>query len=211
VGVICATLGGGGYLIRVCHELGLRVPEDVAVVGQDDTDLAIASQPPLTTVLPAAQQIGREAMLLLDQMMDGKPAPKEPVRHDAMDLHVRESTGLKRAAICDIAAALDYINQHACHGVSVEQVIKETQRVSKVTFHKHFQAATGQSPGEAIQQRQVEEARRLLANTELSVTTIAENCGFSDSSNFARNFRALQEMTPMEYRKQSRLRKASAK
>jgi len=210
-GVICATLGGGGYLIRVCHELGLRVPEDIAVLGQDDSDLAIASQPPLTTVLPAAQQIGREAMQLLDQMMDGKPAPKEPVRLNAMDLHVRESTGLKRAAICDIAAALEYINQHACHGVSVEQVIKETQRVSKVTFHKHFQTATGQSPGEAIQQRQVEEARRLLANTELSITTIAENCGFSDGSNFARSFRAVQGITPMAYRKQSQLKKPSAK
>jgi ABC-type sugar transport system substrate-binding protein len=82
------SLGGGGYLIRVCQELGLRVPEDVAVVGVDDDDLAIASSPTLTTVLPAAQIIGREAMRLLDQMMRGKPAMPEPVRLDAMDLRV---------------------------------------------------------------------------------------------------------------------------
>jgi len=204
VGVFCQDLGGGGYLIRVCHELGLRVPEDVAVVGVDDDDLAIASNPPLTTVLPAAQHIGREAMQLLDEMMSGKAAPAEPVRLEAMNLHVRESTSLKRAEICDIAAALEYINQHACQGVSVEQVIKETQKVSKVTFHKHFQTATGQTPGEAIQQRQMEEVRRLLANTELSMTTIAEHCGFGDSSGFARSFRAFQGMSPRDFRKQAR-------
>lgn len=200
-GVFCQDLGGGGYLIRVCRELGLRVPEDVAVVGVDDDDLAIASHPPLTTVLPAAQQIGREAMQLLDEMMNGKAAPAEPLRLESMNLHVRESTGLKRAEICDIAAALEYINQHACQGVSVEQVIRATQHVSKVTFHKHFQAATGQTPGEAIQQRQMEEACRLLANTELSMTTIAEHCGFGDSSGFARSFRACQGMSPSDYRK----------
>ena len=204
VGVLCPTIGGGGYLIRVCHKLGLRVPEDVAVVGVDDDDLAIASDPSLTTVLFAANQIGRESMVVLNQMMSGKPVPSEGIRVNAMDLHVRESTGLKRAQICDIAAALDYISRHACHGVSVEQVIKETQRVSYATFHTHFKAATGQTPGEAIQQSQIEEAQRLLANTELSITTIAENSGFCNSSNFARTFRARQGMTPRDYRNRAR-------
>ncbi len=208
VGVVCPTTGGGGYLIRACHKLGLRVPEDIAVVGVDDADLAIASTPALTTVLLAGHQIGREAMQLLDQMMNGKPAPKEVVLLNAMDLHVRESTGLKRSQICDIGAALEYINQHACHGVSVEQVVKETQRVSYVTFHKHFQAATGQTPGEAIQRRQIEEAQRLLANTELSITTIAENSGFCNSSNFARTFRARQGMSPRDYRKKAQAKKS---
>jgi len=204
VGVFCPNLGGGGYLIRVCHELGLRVPADVAVVGADDTDLAIANEPTLTTVLPAAQHIGREAMRMLAEMMSGKPAPSETLRLDTMDLHVRESTSSRRTDSCDIGAALEYISRHGRRGVSVEQVIKETQHVSKVTFHKNFKAATGRTPGEAIQQRQMEEAQRLLAKTQLSVTTIAENCGFCDSSTFAHRFRAVQGKSPMEFRKQAR-------
>ena len=211
VGVISTSFGGGGYLIRVCQELGLRVPEVVAVVGCDDDDLAIASSPTLTSVFPAGQHIGQEAMRLLDQMMQGQPAPTEPVRFDAMVLRVRESTGLKRSETCDIAAALEYIAQHACHGVSVDQVMRETQRVSYATFHKHFQAATGQTPGEAIQHRQVAEARRLLGTTQLSVTTIAESCGFCDNSSFARHFRALQGMSPREYRNQTQAKHGGKK
>ena len=203
VGVINTNIGGGGYLIRVCQELGLRVPEDVAVVGTDDDDLAIASSPTLTSIFPAGQHIGQESMRLLDEMMQGKPAPPEPVRFDSTILRVRESTGLNRPEICDIAAALEYIAQHACHGVSVDQVMKETQRVSYATFHKHFQAATGQTPGEAIQHRQVEEARRLLGTTQLSITAIAESCGFCDNSSFARHFRAWQKMSPRDFRKQA--------
>jgi len=210
VGVICPAIGAGNYLIRVCHELGLKVPEDVAVIGADDSDLALASSPTLTTVVTSAHQIGHEAMQLLDQMMNGKPAPTEPVRIDAMDLHVRESTGLKRAQICDIAAALEYINQHACQHISVAQLIKETQHVCKATFHKYFQVATGQTPGEAIRQRQMEEARRLLDKTELSISSIAECCGFCDNSIFSRSFHGTHGMSPMAYRKQARLKNSNS-
>ncbi len=210
-GVICTTNGGGGYLIRVCHELGLRVPEDVAVLGTDDTDLALASTPTLTTVMADLQQIGRAAMHQLVELLDGTPAPSEPVRIKAMDLHVRESTGLKRPQICDIAAAMEYISQHACHGITVHQMIRETQRVSTKTFYTHFQAITGQTPAEAILQRQIKEAQRLLATTKISITEVAEYCGFSSSSNFARTFRSVRKTSPKDYRKQSQMRRSPAK
>lgn len=203
VGILCPNLGGGNYLIRICHALGLRVPEDVAVICTDDVDWCLASKPTLTSVVPAHEIIGFEAMKLLDQMMNGLPAPDKAVLVEAADLHVRESTGLKRAEICDIAAAVSYINQHACHGLTVERLLRETQHVSKITFRKHFQAATGLAPGETIRQRQFEEARRLLATTRLSITLVAEQSGFGSSSDFARAFRAAQGISPSDYRKQA--------
>ncbi len=201
-GVISPSNGGGGYLIRVCHELGLRVPEDIAVVGVDGTDLALASELAVTTVLPDAQAIGRAAMTLLGEMMRGQPAPPEPVLQEAMELHVRKSTGLRRAEICDITGALEYIDHHACTNLSVEQLIRDTQGVCTKTFYTHFRAATGQTPAQAIQHRRLEEARRLLAHTELPVSTIADLCGYSDYSNFGRAFRAAEKISPSAYRQQ---------
>jgi len=201
VGIYSSYYGAGGYVVRACRALGLRVPEDVAVIGVDDVDLCLASTPTLTSVVPASEVIGLEAMKLLHQMMNGQPAPTEHVRVEAADLHVRQSTGLKEAAVCDIAAAVAYINQHACHGLTVEHLLHETQHVSKVTFHKHFLAATGQTPGDAIRQRQLEAARKLLTETKLPITQIAENCGFNSSSDFARVFRAAQGVPPLTYRK----------
>lgn len=199
-GVFCPETGGGGYVIRVCHALGLRVPEDVAVIGGDDADLSLASRPSLTSVMPMGETIGFEAMRVLEHMMAGNPAPTERIRLDAMDLHVRQSTGILRAQVCDIAAALDYIHQHACNGLSVARLLQATQQVSSKTFHTHFKAATSQTPGEAIQRCQLEEAKRLLAQTELTVTLVAEKSGFGSSSDFARRFRAVEGISPSEFR-----------
>lgn len=202
-GIYCPQMGGGGYVIRVCHVLGLRVPQDIAVIGGDDTDISLSSNPTLTSVMPLGDKIGHESMRILDEMMAGHPGPMERVRIDAVDLFVRQSTGIQRAHLCDIAAALDYIRHHACGGLSVARLLEATQQVSSKTFHTHFKTATGRTPGEAILQRQLEEARRLLAATNLSVTIVAEKSGFGGSSDFARRFRAAEGMSPSEYRQKA--------
>jgi LacI family transcriptional regulator len=202
-GVMSVDHGGGNYLVRVCHALDLRVPEDVAVISADDVDLCLSSTPTLTNVEFANEVIGSEALKALDGMIQGRMPPKPVIAVEAVGLHVRQSTGKKRAEVCDIAGAMNYITQQACYGLTVERLLLETQRVSKMTFHKHFVAATGQTPGEAIRQRQFAEARRLLADTKLSITLVAEQSGFGSSSDFARSFRSAEGMTPRAYREQA--------
>src|SRR5690606_28679467 len=54
---------------------GRRVPDDVAVVGFDDSELARSADPPLTTVRQPIEQLGREmARLLLDQLDGAAPS-----------------------------------------------------------------------------------------------------------------------------------------
>jgi LacI family transcriptional regulator len=200
-GVLCCHLGGGGYLIRCCQALGLRVPDDIAVVGSDDTDLSLASEPTLTSVLLSLDTVGFEALRILTNMIAGEPAPSGIVRLRCADLNVRESTGLRRPQICDIAGALKCIEEHACRGIKVEEVIRQTQRVSKVTFHRHFMDAVGMTPGEAIRKRKLQEVKRLLTGTELPVTMVADLSGFSTPKELARVFRVAENTTPRDYRK----------
>jgi LacI family transcriptional regulator len=64
-----AVLGSNDLLaiatMQVLHERGLRVPEDVAVVGMDDTELAGVTSPSLTSVGLGAHERGRLAARLL--------------------------------------------------------------------------------------------------------------------------------------------------
>ena len=89
----------------------------------------------------------------------------------------------------DIDVAMGYIERHACEGLTPFRVVAETQTVPLVTFHGHFLAATGLTLQAAIRMRQLEEMRRLLLRTELSLPFIAEQCGFPDVRAAADAFR----------------------
>jgi LacI family transcriptional regulator len=202
-GILCCHLGGGGYIIRCCRALGWRVPEDVAVIGSDDTDLSLASDPTLTSVLLSLETVGFEAMRLLMDMIAGRSPRSPTVRLRCADLHVRESTGRRRPEICDISGALECIQEQACRGVTVEEVIHQTQRVSRVTFHRRFREIVGKTPAQAIRERQLQEVRRLLTGSELPVAMISDLCGFSSPKVLARLFRLAEGTTLREYRKRN--------
>jgi LacI family transcriptional regulator len=69
---------------------GLRVPEDVSVVGMDDVPMATHADPPLTTIQVPARQLGCSAWHLLRAVRDGDDAPR--VSTVPFDLVVRAST-----------------------------------------------------------------------------------------------------------------------
>src|SRR3954471_10653895 len=62
-------------VVRALHELGLRLPADISVVGFDDIPGAAFFTPPLTTVRQNFNEVGRRALLtLLDQLESGERA-----------------------------------------------------------------------------------------------------------------------------------------
>jgi DNA-binding LacI/PurR family transcriptional regulator len=67
-------------VLRALHERGRRVPEDVAVVGFDDTPESACFIPPLTTVRQDFHELGQAAVrILVDQLMAGVPGPDRVV------------------------------------------------------------------------------------------------------------------------------------
>ncbi len=72
---------------------GLRVPEDVAVVGFDDIELAKFATPPLTTVSQPKYQLGREATRLLLALLNEEHAPRRRTVVLPPTLIVRTSCG----------------------------------------------------------------------------------------------------------------------
>ncbi|WP_258370096.1 MULTISPECIES: LacI family DNA-binding transcriptional regulator [unclassified Curtobacterium] len=78
-------------VLEVAHELGLRVPEDLSVVGFDDVPLAANATPPLTTVAQPLHDLGAEAVHMLLNLLRGQDVPQH-VQLPAT-LVVRASTG----------------------------------------------------------------------------------------------------------------------
>lgn len=79
-------------VLHAAHERGLRVPEDLSVVGFDDSDEALAFWPALTTVHQNFDEVGRKATTQLLALIDGEPVERQKILIPTR-LVVRDSTG----------------------------------------------------------------------------------------------------------------------
>jgi LacI family transcriptional regulator len=77
--------------IAAAHELGMRVPEDVSVIGFDDVPMASQVYPPLTTIRQPLQQMGRSAVNILLARIAGIESPSDRITLPT-DLILRSST-----------------------------------------------------------------------------------------------------------------------
>lgn len=78
--------------IRTVRQRGLSVPADVSIVGYDDSRLIAFTDPPLTTVRQAVQEMGMAAVQALVDEINGTPAPRDEFLFRP-ELVVRSSTG----------------------------------------------------------------------------------------------------------------------
>jgi DNA-binding LacI/PurR family transcriptional regulator len=88
------VIAAGLYL--AARDRGVRIPEDLSVIGFDDMDFARVLTPPLTTVALDAQLLGSRAFALLQERLAGKRTRKRVVL--PAELRVRESTARCRDA-----------------------------------------------------------------------------------------------------------------
>jgi LacI family xylobiose transport system transcriptional regulator len=79
----------GAY--HAAHQLGLRIPDDLSVVGFDDMPSVRWAIPPLTTIRQPFTEMAAAATLMLLTLAHGEPPPQSRVEL-ATELVVREST-----------------------------------------------------------------------------------------------------------------------
>jgi LacI family transcriptional regulator len=77
--------------LRALHEHGIKVPQEMAIIGFDDIDVSAYVNPPLTTVKVYPEQIGKTAVHLLIERMEGREVPIHAVI--GTSLVVRETCG----------------------------------------------------------------------------------------------------------------------
>jgi LacI family transcriptional regulator len=79
-------------VIRAAHEMGIRIPEDLAVVGFDDIPMAVYVEPALTTIHLPAYGLGWAAVDLLVRIIDDEDTPETNILLDT-EFVIRGSCG----------------------------------------------------------------------------------------------------------------------
>ena len=204
VGVLAANDVRARHVLEACRRFGYRVPDDVAVLGVDNDELICElATPPLSSVVQGTEEIGYRAARLLDTRMRGGDKRVTSVLIDPVTIVERASTDLVATTDRVVADALRFVRQQACQGVGVTQVARGIG-VSRSTLDGHFRRVMGRTVHDEILRVQVNNARTLLATTDLPLDEIALRSGFCHAQYLASIFRRQCGQTPGEYRRRAR-------
>lgn len=201
IGVLAANDVCGTRLIAACREAGVRIPEQVAVLGVDNDEvLCRLTSPPLSSIDPDSPTIGYRAAAILDDLMRGVALASEPIWVPAHGVVIRQSTDTLAIADQDLARAMGFIRERACTGIGVEDVV-ENAGISRATLERKFSACLQITPRQAILKAQMERVKWLLAETNHSLEQIARRTGYKSQSHLSVAFKREFGCTPGEYRK----------
>lgn len=96
--------------------------------------------------------------------------------------------------------AVEYINHHITEDINIDQICAASY-MSKYYFCRLFKKKIGVTVMEYVQKTRIAMAKELLSESNMSVTEIAEACGFSSISYFSRSFKNETSVTPSQYKR----------
>lgn len=203
IGIMAANDHRAMEVVNICRELGLAVPDEMAVVGVDNEQRSCEmAAKPISSVAPDGMRTGVLAAELLGRMMNGEAPPREPVRVPPLKVIVRESSNAYPMQD-EVAAVLRFIETHYTQEISAEALL-ETAGLSRRALEIRFRNAVGRSPFEEIRRRRMLLAEELLSTTEMQIGEVARRCGISEVKTFHPLFRRHTGMSPGDYRRRSR-------
>ena len=145
VGVMAVTDAYAKALAEVCHRLGVRIPEDVALLGVGNMELYCQTAiPPLSSVDTRPRQWGYEAAALMCRLLAGESVPPEGVLIQPRGVVQRESTDVVAVADPLVVRAVRAIRHSAHQPTNVKQLIRD-MTVSRRTLERRFYQAMGRS------------------------------------------------------------------
>ncbi len=111
----------------------------------------------------------------------------------------REGMLLSENTDSDVAKAIDIIEQNFNNSDFRTEKISESLYISETFLRRKFKKHTGKSPKQYLNERRIEEAKKLLESGYFSQKEIAGKCGFSDVKYFRRAFKTATGMKIKDY------------
>lgn len=200
LGVMAALDARGRQVIEACMESGLRVPDEVAVIGVDNDELLCElCDPPLSSIALNSEKAGYEAAELLDRMMRGEKVPPRCISIEPTHVVARQSTEIAATEDPKIADALRFIRHEANRPLSVPDVAEHIG-LSRRSLELRFRRALGHTVLTEIRRAQLERVRAFLIETDWTMAKIAEQCGFANGNYLGKIFRRECGETPQRFR-----------
>ena len=188
-------------ILETCEDGGIAVPEQISLIGMDNSLLAVEAMPiPVSSVNSNLELVGYRGAELLHQIMNGKSVSLEPVRIAPLELVTRRSSDLLAMEHPGVAKSLRFLWENYQKPIGVSDLAR-VAAMSVRNFHQAFVANVGHPPGHEIQRVRIERAKKLLAESDDKMETIAEQCGYESANSFWVAFKRSTGMSPKAFQK----------
>lgn len=203
IGVFAVNDAMSSRIASACTAAGLRIPDDVAIVGvSDDASFCEGQVATLSSIAMNYAAGGRLAVEKLARLAAGREDAAPSVFSPLWVVRRASTTRLDKPDD-DVSRALERIRREACGGLAARDVLKDFG-IPRRTAEMRFRAAVGRSILEEIRRVRLETAKRLLAESRTTIDAVAFQSGYASSAAFATFFRAETGTTPTAWRASAR-------
>jgi LacI family transcriptional regulator len=200
VGIFACFDVRGQQVLDACRSVGLRVPDDAAVVGVDNDSVRCGlADPPLSSVAPDTRSVGYLAAELLGKMLTGQHIAPGLRLLPPLGVIARRSSDALAVEDPELSHALKYIREHACESIGVKQVLAEGH-LSRRALEGRFVKVLGRTAHEEIIRCRIDRAKQLLCDTSLPIKTIAMRVGVGSPEYLSVLFKRVLNISPTDYR-----------
>jgi LacI family transcriptional regulator len=202
VGLFAVTDYRARQVLDACRQIGLRVPQQVAVIGVDNEEVICAHvQPQLTSVARNNQQEGYHAAAILDQLIRGRKVETTEEMIPPIGVVARESTETVAFKDVRLCQAIEYLNKHIEDPIGVQEMASHVG-VSRRWMEYAFRDALKVSPYQYIRNRRLTLAQHLLGEEPATkIYQIARRTGFSSAKQLSMSFCQEFGQSPREYQR----------
>jgi AraC-like DNA-binding protein len=165
----------------------------------DDRNVMRTGQPIVNRIEPAPESDASPHLVITNKM---------PVRDSRG--HIIGVVGFSRrveqvrcapAAVKSLSAAIEFLHRHFATAISTDELARQAG-LSVSQFERTFRKAFGTSPRQYIVRVRIEQSCRQLVETNDTIASISQVCGFFDHAHFTRAFRTQMGQSPSNYRRQ---------
>ena len=190
------------HIVNVCSVDGIAVPQELAVVGVDNSpDICENALVSISSIPQDYERSARRACECLQRLISGGKS-SACITH-ALGPVVRRASTRRIGSDARVLGAIEFIRQNAAFGIKVEDVVRVmgcSRRMADLLFGRH----AGHSILKELTAVRLDLAKNLLSSSDTAVSAVSDMCGFMSVNDFDRVFKSHTGLSPTAWRAQGR-------
>lgn len=202
VGLMACNDDRGVAVINAAIMSGIKIPEDVAVLGCDNDEFVCdIVNPSLSSIALNTEDAGYKAAHTLDKLMSGQKLAYCHIVVHPTYVVPRKSSDIFAINDRQVVEAISFIYEHSSEPLQIEDVASEVG-ISNRSLNEKFKKTFNCSVSVYVKKIRTELIAKLLTDTNMTISQIAYKLGFSNPNHIAQYFRDCKGINPSQYRQQ---------